>query len=75
MIHVRPKDLRSCDRTDLEFRRISARDLDSRLLARAERVIPGGVSSPVRAFRGVGGDPVFVRSAEGAWLTAEDGRR
>jgi glutamate-1-semialdehyde 2,1-aminomutase len=51
------------------------RELDSRLLARAERVIPGGVSSPVRAFRGVGGDPVFVREAQGAWLTAEDGRR
>ncbi len=50
-------------------------DIDSRLLARAERVIPGGVSSPVRAFRGVGGDPVFVRAAAGAWLTGEDGRR
>jgi glutamate-1-semialdehyde 2,1-aminomutase len=45
------------------------------LLARAERVLPGGVNSPVRAFRGVGGEPVFVRSAEGAWLTAEDGQR
>jgi glutamate-1-semialdehyde 2,1-aminomutase len=45
------------------------------LLARAERVLPGGVSSPVRAFRGVGGEPVFVRAAQGAWLWAEDGRR
>lgn len=45
------------------------------LLERAERVLPGGVNSPVRAFRGVGGEPVFVRSAEGAWLTGEDGRR
>jgi glutamate-1-semialdehyde 2,1-aminomutase len=45
------------------------------LLARAERVLPGGVNSPVRAFRGVGGEPVFVHAAEGAWLTAEDGRR
>jgi glutamate-1-semialdehyde 2,1-aminomutase len=42
---------------------------------RAQKVIPGGVNSPVRAFRGVGGDPVFVRAAEGAWLIAEDGRR
>ncbi|HEX5761170.1 MAG TPA: aminotransferase class III-fold pyridoxal phosphate-dependent enzyme, partial [Thermoanaerobaculia bacterium] len=45
------------------------------LLARAERVLPGGVNSPVRAFRGVGGTPVFVRKAEGAWLEGEDGRR
>jgi len=45
------------------------------LLARAERVLPGGVNSPVRAFRGVGGEPVFVRAASGAWLEGEDGRR
>ncbi len=45
------------------------------LLGRAEKSIPGGVNSPVRAFRGVGGDPVFVRSASGAWLESEDGRR
>jgi glutamate-1-semialdehyde 2,1-aminomutase len=45
------------------------------LLQRAEKILPGGVSSPVRAFRGVGGEPVFVRSAQGAWLEAEDGRR
>ncbi|MDX1382640.1 MAG: glutamate-1-semialdehyde 2,1-aminomutase, partial [Thermoanaerobaculia bacterium] len=45
------------------------------LLERASRVLPGGVSSPVRAFRGVGGEPVFIRSAEGAYLEAEDGRR
>jgi len=44
-------------------------------LERAEKVLPGGVNSPVRAFRGVGGEPVFVRSASGAWLEAEDGRR
>jgi glutamate-1-semialdehyde 2,1-aminomutase len=45
------------------------------LLARAEKVLPGGVNSPVRAFRGVGGEPVFVRSACGAYLEGEDGRR
>ena len=45
------------------------------LIARARRVLPGGVNSPVRAFRGVGGDPVFVRAADGAWLEAENGRR
>ncbi len=44
-------------------------------MARAERILPGGVSSPVRAFRGVGGTPVFVRSAQGAYLEGEDGRR
>ncbi|HMB55473.1 MAG TPA: glutamate-1-semialdehyde 2,1-aminomutase [Thermoanaerobaculia bacterium] len=47
----------------------------SERLARAERVLPGGVSSPVRAFRGVGGEPVFVRAADGAWLWDEDGHR
>ncbi|HEX7186284.1 MAG TPA: glutamate-1-semialdehyde 2,1-aminomutase [Thermoanaerobaculia bacterium] len=45
------------------------------LLERAEKVLPGGVNSPVRAFRGVGGEPVFVRAALGAWLEGEDGRR
>ena len=45
------------------------------LFERAQRVLPGGVNSPVRAFRGVGGEPVFVRSADGAYLEAEDGRR
>lgn len=44
------------------------------LLARAAAVMPGGVSSPVRAFRGVGGAPVFVRGAHGAYLVGEDGR-
>src|SRR5688572_25967041 len=44
-------------------------------LARAERILPGGVNSPVRAFRGVGGEPVFIRSAQGAYLVGEDGRR
>ena len=47
----------------------------SRLLERAEAILPGGVNSPVRAFRGVGGEPVFVRSAQGAYLEGEDGRR
>ncbi|MPZ42087.1 MAG: glutamate-1-semialdehyde 2,1-aminomutase [Betaproteobacteria bacterium] len=45
------------------------------LFARAQRVIPGGVNSPVRAFRAVGGTPPFIRSASGAWLTDVDGRR
>ena len=46
-----------------------------RLFDRARRVIPGGVNSPVRAFRGVGGTPVFFKEARGAWLTDVDGHR
>ena len=42
--------------------------------ARARKVIPGGVSSPVRAFRAVGGTPRFVASARGAYVTDVDGR-
>lgn len=45
------------------------------LFANAQRVIAGGVNSPVRAFAAVGGDPIFFKSAEGAWLTAEDDRQ
>ena len=45
------------------------------LQARAEQFIPGGVDSPVRAFRAVGGHPPFVASAEGAYLTDVDGNR
>jgi len=41
----------------------------------AQRYIPGGVNSPVRAFKGVGGDPIFIKRAEGAYLHAADGRR
>ncbi|POM25553.1 Glutamate-1-semialdehyde 2,1-aminomutase 2 [Actinomadura rubteroloni] len=43
------------------------------LFARAERVVPGGVNSPVRAFRAVGGTPRFIRSASGPYLTDVDG--
>ena len=39
------------------------------------KYIPGGVNSPVRAFRGVGGEPVFFKRAAGAYATAADGRR
>jgi glutamate-1-semialdehyde 2,1-aminomutase len=45
------------------------------LFDRAARVIPGGVNSPVRAFRAVGGTPVFVSRAEGAYLFGADGKR
>jgi glutamate-1-semialdehyde 2,1-aminomutase len=45
------------------------------LQQRAERFFPGGVNSPVRAFRAVGGAPPFVESAQGAYLTDADGNR
>jgi glutamate-1-semialdehyde 2,1-aminomutase len=45
------------------------------LFERAQRSIPGGVNSPVRAFRAVGGVPRFIASANGAWLVDVDGRR
>src|ERR1700722_4687129 len=45
------------------------------LQLRAEGLLPGGVDSPVRAFRAVGGDPPFVARAEGAYLWDVDGNR
>lgn len=45
------------------------------LYSEARQYIAGGVNSPVRAFAGVGGEPVFFKSGSGAWLEAEDGRR
>ena len=45
------------------------------LFTRSQRVIPGGVNSPVRAFRAVGGTPIVIAHANGAWLTDTAGRR
>jgi glutamate-1-semialdehyde 2,1-aminomutase len=53
----------------------AARARSQALQQRAERFFPGGVNSPVRAFRAVGGAPPFVERAEGAWLTDADGNR
>ena len=47
----------------------------SALFAEAEKVIPGGVNSPVRAFKAVGGTPIFAKSAKGAYVFDEDGNR
>ena len=47
----------------------------SQLFVEAEKVIPGGVNSPVRAFKGVGGTPIFAESAKGAYLYDADGNR
>src|SRR5690348_13497921 len=49
-------------------------DTSARLLERAERLLPGGVNSPVRAFRAVGGAPVFIKAARGSKLFGADGR-
>ena len=45
------------------------------LFANAEQVFPGGVNSPVRAFKSVGGTPPFIERAEGACLHDVDGNR
>ena len=47
----------------------------SELFAEAQKVIPGGVNSPVRAFNAVGGDPIFIKRAEGAYLYDVDGNK
>ncbi|HEU5382708.1 MAG TPA: glutamate-1-semialdehyde 2,1-aminomutase [Ktedonobacteraceae bacterium] len=55
--------------TNLHFVRSRA------LFAEAQQLMPGGVNSPVRAFRGVGGDPVFIERASGSYLFDVDGNR
>ncbi len=45
------------------------------LFSRAQQSIPGGVNSPVRAFKSVGGTPLFIKKAKGAYLYDEDGHR
>ncbi len=46
-----------------------------RLFSKAQNFIPGGVNSPVRAFRAVGGDPIFIQKANGAFIYDEDGNK
>ena len=45
------------------------------LFSQAQKHIPGGVNSPVRAFKGVGGDPIFFRDGKGAWITDAEGNK
>ena len=54
--------------------KLSPRDRSREYFERALLVSPGGVHSPVRAFKGVGGTPVFFRSAQGGTMTSVDGR-
>jgi glutamate-1-semialdehyde 2,1-aminomutase len=54
---------------------MSQHETSQALFARARRVIPGGVNSPVRACRSVGTDPLFIASGKGCHITTADGRR
>ncbi len=53
----------------MQYKRSSA------LFSEAQQVIPGGVNSPVRAFKGVGGHPIFINKAKGAYMYDEDGNK
>ena len=59
---------------DWDTGRVSTAPISAELFARAQRVIPGGVNSPVRAFGAVGGTPRFMVSGRGAYLTDADGQ-
>ena len=48
-------------------------DVSRTMLERARNVIPAGVNSPVRAFKAVGGEPPFIKSARGSKIRTEDG--
>ncbi|MCA9322921.1 MAG: aminotransferase class III-fold pyridoxal phosphate-dependent enzyme, partial [Planctomycetes bacterium] len=48
--------------------------MSENLFERAQAVIPGGVNSPVRAFRSVGGDPIFIKEAQGCRVRDEGGK-
>jgi len=61
--------LSALDKSDKEYA-----DLSDKAFARASELMPGGVSSPVRAFKAVGGTPRFIREAHGATLTDIDGK-
>jgi glutamate-1-semialdehyde 2,1-aminomutase len=58
---------------DVDARTMLARDRSARLMERAVRRMPGGVNSPVRAFRSVGGDPLFMERGEGSRIFDADG--
>ncbi|RGE48001.1 glutamate-1-semialdehyde aminotransferase [Mannheimia granulomatis] len=49
--------------------------MSEKLFEQAQKVIPGGVNSPVRAFKGVGGTPVFIEKAQGAYIIDSDGKQ
>ncbi len=49
------------------------KDISNQLFEKAKTLMPGGVNSPVRAFRSVGGIPIFMKKGKGAYITDEDG--
>ena len=57
----------------LDARTLLTMDRSARLMERATKRLPGGVNSPVRAFRSVGGDPLFMERGEGATIFDVDG--
>ena len=59
--------------TGTDPRELLARDRSARLMERAVKLMPGGVNSPVRAFRSVGGDPLFMQRGEGSRIFDVDG--
>ena len=71
---LRPLQLSSCNAMTPKEATSTANNLSRDYFERASRVSPGGVHSPVRAFKGVGGTPVFFRSAQGGILTSVEGR-
>jgi glutamate-1-semialdehyde 2,1-aminomutase len=58
-----------------KFMQTIARTRSQELFKRAKELMPGGVNSPVRAFKSIGIDPIFIKSAKGAYLFDEDGNK
>lgn len=61
--------------SDIDLAAVRSATKSEQLFAEAQSLLPGGVSSPVRAFRGVGGTPRFMARGDGAWLFDVDGRQ
>jgi glutamate-1-semialdehyde 2,1-aminomutase len=72
---ARPRPAQVWHSGDVQPDTVSSAPASAALFERAERSTPGGVNSPVRAFRAVGGTPRFMVSGSGAYLTDADGRR
>ena len=61
--------------SEIDLAAVQSASRSEQLFAEAQSLLPGGVSSPVRAFRGVGGTPRFMARGDGAWLFDVDGRQ
>jgi len=60
---------------NLPFRKIIIENMTDSLFQNAQQYIPGGVNSPVRAFKSVGGEPIFIEKAKGAYLWDSNGKQ